>query len=86
MPNVALVGSESPSKVEPSSCEVCFTAANGHRQLGRSSPFRANTGSDAQPIPAVAPLRVALRGIGNRGADANAGAEKFRFFGRMRNE
>jgi hypothetical protein len=70
------------SEVEPSSCEVCFTAANGHRQLGRSSPFRANTGSDAQPISAVAavaPLRVAIRGIGNRGADANADAEEFRF-------
>jgi chromate transporter len=40
---------------------------------------RANTGSDAQPISAVAPLRVAIRGIGNRGADANAGAEEFRF-------
>ena len=39
----------------------------------------ANTGSDAQPISAVAPLRVAIRGIGNRGADANAGAEEFRF-------
>jgi hypothetical protein len=39
----------------------------------------ANTGSDAQPISAVAPLRVTIRGIGNRGADANAGAEEFRF-------
>jgi hypothetical protein len=51
---------------------------NGLRQLDRLRPKGANTGSDAQPISAAAPLRVAIRGIGNRGADANAGAEEFR--------
>jgi hypothetical protein len=45
-----------------------------------------NTGSDAQLISTVAPLRVAIRGIGNRGADANAGAGGISLFGRMRNE
>jgi hypothetical protein len=50
---------------------------NGHAATASACPKSANTGSGAQPISAVAPLRVALRGIGNRGADANADAEEF---------
>jgi hypothetical protein len=63
-----------------------FTPESGLKSDIRPCPVRANTGSDAQPISAVAPLRVAIRGIGNRGADANAGAGGISLFGRMRNE
>jgi hypothetical protein len=69
----------SNSDVESCSREVCLTPGNRHQWSLDQLPFRANTGSDAQPISAVAPLRVAIRGIGNRGADANAGAEEFCF-------
>ena len=46
---------------------VRFAPSSGLSHSVAPLPKCANTGSDAQPISAVAPLRVAIRGIGNRG-------------------